>query len=165
MRRFLLVPGLVLFLVILSTAQPVNDDLPQITGCMALINARVVTAPGKLPVTTTVIVRDGLITAIGATVKIPPDAYRIAADSLYAYPAFIDAISYDGIKEPEEGNRNQQGGGNRGQKQEVDDEGNPSLEDAGITPFNGIRSAFDPKDKSIADWSRTRAQGGTWRTP
>jgi imidazolonepropionase-like amidohydrolase len=101
-------------------------------------------------------VRDGLITAIGPTVKIPTDAYRIAADSLYAYPAFIDAISYDGIKEPEEGNRNQQGGGNRGQKQEVDAEGNPSLEDAGITPFNGIRSAFDPKDKSIADW---RAQG------
>ena len=156
MRRYLLVPGLVLFLAILATAQPVNDDLPQITGCMALINAKVVTAPGKPPVTTTVILRDGLITAIGPTVKIPPDAYRIAADSLYAYPAFIDAISYDGIKEPEEGNRNQQGGGNRGQRQEFDDEGNPSLQDAGITPFNGIRSAFDPKDKSIADW---RAQG------
>ena len=156
MRRYLLVSGFVLFLAILATAQPVNDDLPQITGCIALINAKVVSGPGKPPVSNTIVIRDGLITAMGASVKIPPDAYRIAADSLYAYPAFIDAISYDGIKEPEEGNRNQQGGGNRGQKQEIDAEGNPSLEDAGITPFNGIRSAFDPKDKSIADW---RAQG------
>jgi imidazolonepropionase-like amidohydrolase len=143
-------------MALLATAQPVNDDLPQITGCIALINAKVVSGQGKTPVTNTIIIRDGLITAMGASIKIPPDAYRIAADSLYAYPAFIDAISYDGIKEPEEGNRNQQGGGNRGQKQEIDDEGNPNLEDAGITPFNGIRSTFDPKDKSIADW---RAQG------
>ena len=156
MRRYLLIPGLVLFLAIFATAQPINDDLPQITGCIALINARVVSAPGKSPVTTTIIVRDGLITAIGPSVKIPSDAYRIAADSLFAYPAFIDAISYDGIKEPDESNRNQQSGGNRSQRQEFDAEGNPSLEDAGITPFNGIRSAFDPKDKSIADW---RAQG------
>jgi len=156
MRRYLLIPGLVLFLAIFATAQPINDDLPQITGCIALINARVVSAPGKSPVTTTIIVRDGLITAIGPSVKIPSDAYRIAADSLFAYPAFIDAISYDGIKEPDESTRNQQSGGNRSQRQEFDAEGNPSLEDAGITPFNGIRSAFDPKDKSIADW---RAQG------
>ena len=156
MRRFFLITGFAFVIVTLAIAQPVNDDLPQITGCIALINARVVSASGKAPVTSTIVVRDGLITAMGSNVKVPPDAYRIAADSLYAYPAFIDAISYIGIKEPDEANRNQQGQGNRGQRQEVDAEGNPSLEAAGITPFNGIRSAFDAKDKSIADW---RAQG------
>ncbi|MBK9983251.1 MAG: hypothetical protein IPP15_12740 [Saprospiraceae bacterium] len=28
-------------------AQPVSEDLPQITGCFALINAKVISAPGK----------------------------------------------------------------------------------------------------------------------
>ena len=156
MRKIFLVPGFVLFLALMASAQPVNDDLPQITGCIALINAKVVSAPGKAPVVSTLVIRDGLITAMGSSVKIPTDAYRIAADSLYAYPAFIDAFSKTGIKEPDESNKNQQGQGNRDDRQEVDAEGNPSLEDAGITPFNGVRPMFDPKDKSISDW---RAQG------
>ena len=140
----------------LLLAQPVDDDLPQITGCIALTNAKVVSAPGKAPMVSTVIIRDGLITQVGANLKIPADAYRIAADSFYVYPAFIDAFSSTGIKEAEsEGG--QQGQGNRGgQKQPFDAEGNLLLEDAGITPFKRVRATFDPGEKSIADW---RAQG------
>src|SRR5688572_25487465 len=100
------------FLFSVLTAQPVSDDLPIITNCVALINAKVVTMPGKAPQVSNVIIRDGLITQIGANIKIPPDAYRIAADSLYAYPAFIDAFSSTGIKEVEETGPPQ--GGNRG---------------------------------------------------
>lgn len=140
----------------LLLAQPVADDLPQITGCIALINAKVVSAPGKAPLVSTVIIRDGLITQVGVNMKIPADAYRIAADSFYVYPAFIDAFSSTGIKEPE-GEGGQQGQGNRGgQKQSFDAEGNLPLEDAGITPYKRVRATFDPGDKSIADW---RAQG------
>ncbi len=138
-------------------AQPVSDDLPQITGCIALINARVVSAPGKVPVTSNVIIRDGLITHTGPGATIPPDAYRIAADSFYVYPAFIDAFSSIGIKEPESDRPGAASGqGSRGARPSVDEEGNPSLEDAGITPFKSVRATFDPKEKSIADW---RAQG------
>ena len=137
-------------------AQPVEEDLPQITGCIALTNARVVTMAGKEAVVQNVILRDGLIIAIGSQVKVPADAYKIAADSFYVYPAFIDAFSYIGIKEPE-----QQGGrGQRGpqgdDRPEIDEEGNASLEASGITPFNHVRASFDPKEKSISDW---RAQG------
>jgi len=140
----------------LLLAQPVADDLPQITGCIALINARVVSAPGKAPVVSTVIIRDGLITQVGTEVKIPGDAYRVLADSFYVYPAFIDAFSSTGIRESE-GEGGQQGQGNKGgQKQTFDAEGNLPLEDAGITPYKSVRTSFDPGDKSIADW---RAQG------
>lgn len=135
-------------------AQPVEDDLPQITGCIALVNAKVVTAAGKEPVVQNVIMRNGLITQIGVAAKIPNDAYRIQADSLFVYPAFIDAFSHTGIKEPEQPQRG--GGGQGGQggqnRPVVDEEGNASLDDAGITPYVHVRATFDPKEKSISDW-------------
>ena len=157
-RKLGLIAGFVFSLITLVFSQPVIEDLPQITGCIALINAKVVTAPGKSPVVSTIVMRDGLITDIGSQIKIPADAFRIQADSLYAFPAFIDAFSYTGVKNPEnEANRNtQQGPGNRGTRLPIDAEGNPSLEDAGITPMRSVRSSFDIKEKSIADW---RGQG------
>lgn len=134
-----------------SVAQPVSSELPQVTRCIALVNARVIARPGQSPVTATVVVRDGVIVQAEGT-AIPADAYRIPADSLYVYPAFIDAFSKTGIKEPEEG----QGGRGGGNRVAVDEDGNASLEDAGITPFARTRAQFDPKSKSIEDW---RGQG------
>ncbi len=154
MRKILLISGFVLSTFLVIIAQPVEDNMPQITGCIALQNATIVSAPGKIPTKGTVILRDGLITAIGPEVKIPADAYRIAADSLYVYSAFIDAFSYIGVKNPESDNNNNSQG-NRS-RPKFDEEGNTSLEEAGITPFNTIRSSFDPKDKSIGEW---REQG------
>jgi hypothetical protein len=128
------------------SAQPIEEDLPQITGCIALTNAKVVTMAGKAPMVQNIVLRNGLITAIGADIKIPADAYKIAADSLYVYPAFIDALSYIGIKEPEQqGGRGNQRGPQGDDRPEIDEEGNASLEASGITPFNHVRSSFDPK--------------------
>ncbi len=140
------------------SSQPVHSELPQITGCVALVNAQVVTAPGKSPIVANVITRNGLITHVGPNASIPNDAYRIAADSLFVYPAFIDALSYTGIKEQkeEQGSGGPPGPGNRGQRVTVDEDGNPTLEDAGLTPFISTRTTFDPKSKSIEDW---RSQG------
>ena len=150
--------GSIIFMAWLGiVAQPVQDDLPAITRCIALVNAKVVSKPGQAPITATIIMRDGLITALGSQVEIPKDAYRVPADSLYAYPAFVDAFSSIGIKDPDAENQQNQGGpGNRSQRTEVDAEGNPSLENAGITPFQNIRPAFDPKSSAISDW---RAMG------
>lgn len=163
-RKFFLVPTFLLGCIAAIIAQPVSEDLPQITGCIALINAKVISAPGKAQQVETIIMRNGLITDIGARVKIPADAYRIAADSLYAYPGFIDAFSSIGVKNPdtESSNRGGQQGGqgnrDRNARPELDDEGNASLEDAGITPFHSVRPTVDIKDKSISDW---RGQGFT----
>ena len=55
MRKIFLLPVFVLFLTGLASAQPIEDDLPQITGCIALVNARVVASPGKAPVVSTVV--------------------------------------------------------------------------------------------------------------
>lgn len=155
MRIFILACWIILAAPILALAQPVDENLPQVTGCIALMNANVTTAPGKAPIKATVIVRDGLITHIEQSPKIPADAYRVAADSFFVYPAFIDAFSSIGIKSTEGENAGPQAVRDRS-RPTFDEEGNPSLEDAGITPFESIRPTFDPSDKSVADW---RAQG------
>src|SRR5690606_33465599 len=155
MTRFhFLLPVWWLILMGVVSAQPVHDDLPQVTPCIALLNARVISSPGVAPRVAHVVVRDGLITEVAAGAAIPADAYRIPADSFYVYPAFIDAFSRTGIKEPEDERAG--GPGGRGNRVAVDADGHAALEDAGITPFARARAQFDARSKSIADW---RGQG------
>jgi imidazolonepropionase-like amidohydrolase len=149
--------SIILSVVSLSVgAQPVADDLPRVTNCIALINVNLKQAVGKEIQKSHIVIRDGLITQVGPQITIPPDAFRIQADSLYAFPAFIDALSATSIKDTEGENTPASSGANRNTKPVVDAEGNVSLDEAGITPFKSVRSMMDPKEKSISEW---RTQG------
>src|SRR5262245_56258455 len=57
----------------------------------AIRNARIVTGPGNVIARGTVVMRDGLITAVGANVDIPADARIWEGDSLTVYPGLINA--------------------------------------------------------------------------
>jgi len=73
----------------------------------AITNARIVTAAAQGPGTIergTIVVRNGVIQAVGASVAAPADARVIDATGLTVYPGFIDAHSSLGIPAP----RNQQ---------------------------------------------------------
>jgi len=59
----------------------------------ALTGARIVTAPGQVIERGTLVMRDGLIVAVGANVAIPADARVWKADSLTIYPGLIDAFA------------------------------------------------------------------------
>ncbi len=59
----------------------------------AIRDARVVTEPGKVLPQATVIVRDGVIEAVGADVKAPADALVIDGTGLTVYAGFLDALS------------------------------------------------------------------------
>ena len=58
----------------------------------AIVGARIVTAPGQVIERGTVVIRDGVITAVGANVVVPADARIWQADSLTVYPGLIDAF-------------------------------------------------------------------------
>jgi len=58
----------------------------------AIRNARIVTGPGNVIAHGTIVMRDGLITAVGANVAIPADARIWEGDSLTIYPGLIDAF-------------------------------------------------------------------------
>jgi len=58
----------------------------------AIVGARIVTAPGQVIERGTIVMRDGLIVAVGANVPVPADARVWPGDSLTVYPGLIDAF-------------------------------------------------------------------------
>ena len=56
----------------------------------ALTGARIVTAPGRVIEKGPVLLRDGIIEAVGAKVTVPADARVWKVDSLFIYPGLID---------------------------------------------------------------------------
>src|SRR5262245_30415469 len=57
----------------------------------AIRDAKVVVEPGTVLPKATVVVRDGLIAAVGPDVPVPPDAAVIDGKGLTVYPGFLDA--------------------------------------------------------------------------
>ena len=63
----------------------------------ALTGARVITVAGAVHETATVVMRDGLIEAVGPSVRVPPDVRVIDAKGLTLTPGLIDALSGIGL--------------------------------------------------------------------
>jgi imidazolonepropionase-like amidohydrolase len=78
----------------------------------AITNARIVTVSGATIDRGTVVVRNGLIAAVGANVNAPPDARVIDGTGLTVYPGLID--SYTNLALPEAAPSPSPGGGGGG---------------------------------------------------
>ncbi|MEP6946989.1 MAG: amidohydrolase family protein [Acidobacteriota bacterium] len=63
----------------------------------AITNARIVTVSGATIDSGTVVIRDGLIEAVGPNLKPPADAKVFDATGLTVYPGFIDALTNLGM--------------------------------------------------------------------
>jgi imidazolonepropionase-like amidohydrolase len=124
--------------------QPVEEkELSPVSRTYALTQVHVTQAPGKTIDGGTVVIRDGLIVAVGKNIAIPPDAITIKGDSLYVYAGFIDGLSRTGVAKPKEDPN--------ASRDRPKDPGNPSPETAGITPQNDVRSNLNPLDKTVED--------------
>lgn len=66
----------------------------------AITNARIVTVTGPVIDRGTVVIRDGLIAAVGANVAAPPDARVIDGTGLTVYPGLIDSSTALGLPQP-----------------------------------------------------------------
>lgn len=66
----------------------------------AITNARVVTVAGPVIDRGTVVIRDGLIAAVGADVTAPADARVIDGTGLTVYPGLIDSSTALGLPQP-----------------------------------------------------------------
>src|SRR5215204_2100817 len=93
-RSRLLVASLLLLLVV----NPLHAQRSAI-DTYAITNARIVTVSGLVIERGTVVIRNGLITAVGANVNAPPDARVIDGAGLTVYPGLID--SYTNLALPE----------------------------------------------------------------
>jgi len=74
--------------------------LAETPSALAIRNARVVTVAGPTFDRATVVVRDGLIEAVGPNVNPPPGSWVIEAQGLTVYPGLIDALSTLGLPQP-----------------------------------------------------------------
>jgi imidazolonepropionase-like amidohydrolase len=70
------------------------------TDVYVLVGARIVTVSGSAVDNGTLVMRDGVIEAVGAGVTVPPDARLIRADGLVLTPGIIDAFSGTGLPSP-----------------------------------------------------------------
>ena len=122
----------------LSAQEP--DDL-KLSNTLLIENAMVVTKAGMSAKKSSILIIDGVITQIGSTINVPADAVILKADSLFAYPAFIDACSHTGIPKAEKEDR----------PKRPDDPGNPGYLAAGITPQVSVESVLDMKEGSIKE--------------
>ncbi len=80
--------GLVAVIALTPFAWAGNRDHPP---PLAIKDARIVVAPGKVIEKGTIVFRDGRIEAVGANVTPPPDALVEDGRGLTVYPGFIDA--------------------------------------------------------------------------
>ena len=69
----------------------------QSPSAVAVRNARIVTVSGPAIDKGTVVLRHGLIEAVGANVPVPPDAMVVEGEGLTVYPGLIDGLSTWGM--------------------------------------------------------------------
>jgi imidazolonepropionase-like amidohydrolase len=67
----------------------------------AIVDARVEVGDGRVLERATVVIRDGLIVAVGPDVVVPKGAEVMAGRGLTVYPGFIDAYTTRGVRVPE----------------------------------------------------------------
>jgi Amidohydrolase family len=112
----------------------------------AITNARIFTVSGPVIESGTVVVAKGLIQAVGADAKIPPEAWVIDGKGMSVYPGLIDAGTDLGLPKPEEGH---------GPAHSDADRAHPAMgpEDRPYTtPWRIAADELKPDDKRIAIW-------------
>lgn len=97
-----------------AQTEPVEGIRENTPRVHALLNARIVIAPGQVIEKGNIIVRDGIIVAVGADAPIPPDARIWDYAGKTVYPGFIDSFTHLGL--PADAGKPGTSGGGRGAK-------------------------------------------------
>ncbi|MDZ4715864.1 MAG: amidohydrolase family protein [Cytophagales bacterium] len=121
-----------------------DTELAPVSRTYALTNVNIIQAPGRKIDMGTVVIKNGLIVAVGKSIAVPSDAIVIKADSMYVYAGFIDGLSRAGVTKPKEETR-----------ERVKDPGNPPPDRAGVTPYVEVRGSINPADKSLEELRNT----------
>ncbi len=113
----------------------------------ALRGAAVFTGDGTVIHGATVIINDGLITAVGANVPVPPGAWEIDLKGKSVYPGLIDCLTEVGL-------RRQPGrsGPTPAAPQEGESTGPPSVPDGGMLAHIRAADLLDPESKDFESW-------------
>lgn len=96
-----LVGPLAIGLAVTGLAGSAQAQTSSVNTVFAIVGARIEIGNGKIIPKGTVIIREGLIEAVGADVKVPLEAEIIKGDGLTVYPGFIDTHTTRGVTPPD----------------------------------------------------------------
>ena len=118
----------------------------------AITNARIVPVAGPAIEKGTIVIRDGIIAAVGANVTVPADARIVDGAGLTVYPGLIDAYSTLGLRAATGGGGGGGGGGGFGAAAPARPAGAPnSRQPIGLQPeIRAIDQLVDNSDFSAA---------------
>jgi len=101
-KQFIKFLFLILFLcsfaILFAQTSPVDGLRSNPPGVHALMNARIITAPGQEIKKGIIVIRDGLIDMVGENITPPPDARIWDYSGKTIYPGFIESYSNIGLK-------------------------------------------------------------------
>ncbi|HXF95769.1 MAG TPA: amidohydrolase family protein [Gemmatimonadales bacterium] len=123
----------------------------------AVQNARIVTAPGRVIPRGTIVMKDGLIVAVGPNLNTPAGAWVIDGTGLTVYPGLVDALTTVGlpaslrVPEPRAGGPAGTGAGQRPPGQPAAYSWGPQDRPA-TTPWVVAADEIEPGDERIASW-------------
>ena len=127
-------------------AQP-RPARPDVPGLYAIANARVVTVSGDTLENGTVVMEEGLITAVGAGVDVPAGARVIDGTGRTVYPGLIDALTTLGHGQEPGPGAAARGGGDGGRPHAWGPEDRP-----GTTTWLTAADDLDAGDERFARW-------------
>jgi imidazolonepropionase-like amidohydrolase len=93
---------LLTIIISISTAQvnPVNALHNNTPRVFVLENGKIITKPGKIIDSGKIVIRNGIIEAVGKKVSVPADAYKIDISGKTVYPGFIESYWKRGNNKP-----------------------------------------------------------------
>lgn len=131
-------------------------SLTALAQTYAITNAKIVTVSGENIEKGTVVIRDGLIEAVGSNAKVPADARVFDANGLTVYPGFIDTLTSQGLPSAPAQAPRQPGGGPQ-IPQQTAPTSNSNYPD-GLQPE---KTAFEDLKAGEAQFEATRNAGFT----
>ncbi|HLG15450.1 MAG TPA: amidohydrolase family protein [Blastocatellia bacterium] len=105
------VVGMILAVAALMTLSRAPVAYVAATDAYAIKDAQIVTGTGRTIAKGTIVIRDGLITEVGETARIPADARVIDGTGLTVYPGLIDGYTNLGLPAPSQPAPTGPGGG------------------------------------------------------
>jgi len=131
-----------------AQTQPQHPDRPD---HYAIQGARIVPVSGPAIEEGTIVLRNGVIEAVGRDVAIPPEAWTLDGEGLTVYPGMIDALSAVGLGGEDSGGPPGRGGRGGGQAGESGHSWGPEDRPA-TTPGRSGAEALDPSSDAVSRW-------------
>jgi imidazolonepropionase-like amidohydrolase len=134
---------LFLFVSFSVGAQSDREGKRRLGSSYFISNTTLVPEPGKMLQDQYILFENGVITAIGKSIRLPPEAVEIKGDSLFVYAGFIDMANKTGVVEPK-----------IPEKPENFDSSSPDPEIAGIHPHFPVTLSYQEDNPHDKEWQK-----------